>query len=115
MNFNTGDALRSLTLDLSTYSRAVLTYYYQRTGNGEPPDLGDDFVSMYWGGSGYNELRRHLGSGPDMMQFEKVTVTLPPEAMRSNFRLYFDSQGDTIWYWVFDDWFLDDIELRVWR
>ncbi len=114
LHFNTGDSIRSKKIDLSGYSRAVLTYYYERGGTCEPPDDGDDFASMYWDGSSYRELRRHLGSGPVMYHYEKVTVALPPAAMHRNFMLRFEARGDSYWYGEYDDWFLDDVELRVW-
>lgn len=114
LHFNAGDSIRSKKIDLSVYSRAVLTYYYEQTGSEESPDDGDDLVSMYWNGSSYTELRRHLGSGPDMNYYEKVTVTLPSAAMHRNFMLRFESRGDSYWYGLYDDWFIDNVELRVW-
>jgi len=114
LHFNTGDSIRSKKIDLSRYTRAVLTYYFERGGYCEAPDDGDDFVSMYWDGSSYKELRRHLGNGTNSYYYEKVTVTLPPAAMHKNFMLRFEATGDSYWYGLYDDWFIDNVELRVW-
>ncbi|MFH1716182.1 MAG: hypothetical protein ABIF19_02430, partial [Planctomycetota bacterium] len=94
----------------------TLSYQYQRTGAGEPPDEGDDLTFSYWNGSSYVELTRHPGSGPDMTSFRPVTVDLPPSALHRNFMLYIQGQGD--WYWYFgeyDDWFVDDVIIEAWR
>ncbi|MFC1633913.1 hypothetical protein ACFL5Z_03660 [Planctomycetota bacterium] len=117
LHLNMRDAIRSLKIDLSSYSHAVLTYYFQRAGQGESPDLNDDLFCMYWNGSSYRELWRHPGDGLDMIKYEKMTVTLPPEAMHRVFRLYFESTSDMLFCTKreYDDWFIDDIELRVWR
>jgi hypothetical protein len=117
LHLDMSDAIRSLKMDLSSYSHALLTYYFQRAGQGESPELNDDLVCMYWNGSSYRELWRHPGDGPDMTKYEKVTVMLPPEAMHRVFMLYFESEGDLLFCKKreFDDWFVDDIELRVWR
>ena len=120
LHLNMNDSIRSLNIDLSMYSHAVLTYYFQRTGQGLSPSLGDDLVCMYWSGTSYRELWRHPGDGPDMIEYEKVTITLPPEAMHRVFRLYYECSSDLSLCCgggkrEFDDWFVDDIELRVWR
>ena len=119
LHLNMGDAIRSHKIDLSSYSHAALTYYFERTGYMEPPEEGDDLVCMYWNGISYCELYRHRGGGPDMMQYEKVTVTLPPQAMHGTFMLYFECTGDTLFCRPkkneYDNWFIDDIVLRVWR
>jgi len=120
LHLNTDDAIVSHKIDLSSYSHAVLTYSYERAGTMESPEEGDDLVCMYWKGPSYRELYRHPGGGPDMMHYEKVTVPLPPEAMHSHFKLCFECIGDMLFCHPteqeeYDDWFIDDIELRVWR
>ena len=120
LHLNMGDAIRSYKIDLSSYSHAVVTYYFERAGRMESPEEGDDLVCMYWNGVSYREMYRHPGGGSNMIQYEKVTVTLPPEAMHEKFMLYFECMGDMLFCCPkqkneYDDWFIDDVELRVWR
>ncbi len=119
LHLNMSDSIKSHKIDMSSYSQAVLTYYFERAAHMESPEEGDDLVCMYWTGSSFRELYRHPGGGPDMIQYEKVTVPLPPEAMHQNFKLSFECTGDMLFCCnkknEYDDWFVDDIELRVWR
>ncbi|MFH1719939.1 MAG: M4 family metallopeptidase, partial [Planctomycetota bacterium] len=69
LHLRASNVARSLKIDMSSFSGATLSYQYQRTGAGEPPDEGDDLTFSYWNGSSYVELTRHPGSGPDMTSF----------------------------------------------
>jgi len=111
------DKARSKKIDLSSYSGATLSYHYEQTGSGESPDPDNDLIVSYWmAGGGSRELRRHNGSGPDMTEFDKVTVSLPPEALHNNFKLIIESAGDWYWFWgEFDDWLVDDVMIEVCR
>ena len=110
------DEVRSKKMDLSEYSRAVLSYRYAQTCGNESPDDGDDLIISYWNGWSWIELDRQLGSGPDMESFSApVRLTLPASAMHDEFMFRIQSIGTASWYDVYDDWFVDDIIVEVWR
>ena len=102
-----GGQLLSAFMDLSAISGTTLSYSYQRTGNVDPPEPGDDLLVEYASTSGFwVELNRHLGDGPDMTTYEFVSLDLPAGALHDNFRFRFrvlsSQQG-------LDNWFVDDV------
>ncbi|MBN2593459.1 MAG: S8 family serine peptidase [Sedimentisphaerales bacterium] len=107
-----GDSVVSRAIDLSSYSHVTLTYWYQQSGDGESPDDGDDLVIEYDSGSGWVELERQFGSGPDMATFVKRSIDLPAESLHTGFRLRIRSIDSADLTEVYDDWFVDDVELR---
>ena len=109
-----GDVVESATIDLSAYPRATLTYCYQQTGEGKSPGENDDLIIEYYSGSGWVELDRQLGSGPDMTVFERRILNVPADALRSRLKLRMRSIGPQTaarapnsW----DDWFVDDVRI----
>ncbi len=108
-----GDSVESRVIDLSPYIFARLTYWFQQTGGGESPDSGDDLIVEYYNGSSWVELDRQLGSGPDMTNFEKRVIDLPPAAMIKTFKLRIRSIGTLDPMYVYDDWFVDNIQITV--
>ncbi|UCC22394.1 MAG: S8 family serine peptidase, partial [Planctomycetota bacterium] len=105
-----GEAVASGFIDLSGLSGVELTYWYERTGGGEDPDPGEDLIFEYWSGSGWIELERQFGDGPDMTYYVQSTVPLPDEALHDNFRLRIRSIGS---YCACDDWFVDDVSITM--
>ncbi len=103
-----GDCVVSRALDLS--GEAELTYWYEQTGGGESPDSGEDLVIDFWDGNNWVELDRHLGIDPDMTNYVKRTIPLPPEAIHDSFSLRISSTGST---GAFDDWFVDDVSITI--
>jgi len=104
-----GDAIESVPIDLSIATDVVLTYQWQRTGGGEPPDTHDDlFVEFADAGGTWILLAQHLGGGTPMTEYTQQSIALPPEAYHANFVLRFRSIGAP---GRFDDWFVDDIFL----
>ena len=72
-------SLRTLSIDARFNSDFVLSYAWQRTGNGNSPEPGEDLVIEYFDGIGeWIELDRHLGSGADMTVYETNQISLPP-------------------------------------
>ena len=72
------------------------------------PEPGDDLVIEYQNSAGtWVEVNRHLGSGPDMTEYEFVALTMPGAAKHSEFRLRF--RGITDEFAGQDDHFVDDI------
>ncbi|MEA3297402.1 MAG: hypothetical protein U9R56_06010, partial [candidate division Zixibacteria bacterium] len=59
-----------------------------------------DFVGVW------HQLAQHLGSEPDMNEYEKVVINLPPNAYHAGFRVRFHNSATNGNY---DDWFVDDI------
>jgi hypothetical protein len=102
-----GDTIFSQHIDLSGESSVIVRYYYERTGDGDSPEVGDNLFVDYLNNSGsWLNLETHLGDGPDMDQYEEVISSLPIDAYHSEFRLRLRSKGTSGSY---DDWFIDDI------
>ena len=60
----------------------------------------------------WQELGRQLGqpgTADDMQEFQPVSINLPSAARNADFQLRFRSTGDP----AFDDWFIDNVRLRV--
>ncbi len=106
---NGGDSLISQAINLEVASGVNLSYYFEQTGGGESPDAGDDLIVEYFNDQGqWVELNRHLGSDPDMSNYQLVTMGLPADAYHSAFRLMFRNIATV---GLNDDWFVDDIRV----
>ena len=104
-----GDTVCTRMIDLSGSSGAILSYYYQCGGGGEPPEAGDDLSIDYKNEFGeWVTFQVHPGGGGVMTQFEYVNVPLPAEAVHSGFQLRMRSIGTSAGN---DDWFMDDIRI----
>ncbi|MBD3219017.1 MAG: S8 family serine peptidase, partial [candidate division Zixibacteria bacterium] len=102
-----GDQLITEMINLKDQTNVVVEYFYQQTGDGESPDADDDLIIEYLDtDSSWIELNRHLGSEPDMTEFEEVEIQLPQDALHAGFRL---SIRCTATSGSYDDWFVDDI------
>ena len=105
------DSITSQIIDLSTAGAVRLTYWFQITGGGESPDANDDlFVEFKDAGGVWIILNQHLGSGPDMTTYTRVSQTLPPAALHAAFRLRIRSTGTA---GAFDDYFVDSVSLSL--
>ena len=108
-----GDSIESAVIDLSSHTEATLTYYYQRTGSGNSPEYGEDLVIEFYDGYSWIELDRLGGEGPDMENYEQVTIELPAGAFHAGFSLRFSSTGTMHVSWRYDDWFVDDVMIEA--
>ena len=108
-----GDLIESAVIDLSIYEGATLTYYYQRTGYGNSPEQGEDLIIEYHDGYSWVELDRLGGDGPDMNNYEQVTIPLPNEALHAGFSFRFRNKGTLHASQRYDDWFVDDVKIEV--
>jgi hypothetical protein len=107
-----GDLIESRVIDLSSYSSATLTYYYQRTGlNGNSPEAGEDLIIEYYDGSSWVELNFHSAIGPNMTDYYDSNILLPSDALHSEFRLRL--QRDVGRLDSYGDWFVDDVKIIV--
>jgi Subtilase family/Dockerin type I domain/Fervidolysin N-terminal prodomain len=101
------DAIISEMINLADQTNIIVKYAYQQTGGGESPDADDNLIIEYFDAdSVWNELQLHLGSEPDMTEFEEVELILPAEAMHGGFRLMIRCTATA---GAYDDWFVDDI------
>ena len=107
-----GDSVESKVIDLSSYSEVNLTYHYQRCGDGESPEDGDNLIVEYYDGSSWVVLSSHLGSGSDMSVYDLNVVQLPIDAIHSEFQLRIRSVGSS-GLSVYDDWFVDDVMIEA--
>lgn len=108
-NIGGTQSLRTLSIDARFNSDFMLSYAWQRTGNGDSPEPGEDLVVEYFDGLGeWIELDRHLGSGVDMTVFESNQIPLPPDAQQQDLRVRFRNLSNNT---GFDDYFVDDVSL----
>lgn len=100
-----GDTLISFPIDLDGFSNIRLRYHWQRTGNGDSPEAGDDLFVEYADSNGaWQLIAQYLGSGVDMTVFDLHDQPLPAAALHGNFQLRFRNIGNSG-----DDWFVDSI------
>jgi len=87
-----GDEARSAIMDTTGMAGLKLTYWYEQTGEADSPEAGDDLLVEYLNASEvWVELNRHLGSGPDMTDYEFVSIVLPEGAKHPAFRLRYNA------------------------
>jgi hypothetical protein len=104
-----GDTLATYAIDLSGETVVRVEYYWQRTGNGNSPEAGEDLVVEYVNDQlQWQELVTYLGDGPDMTTFEFASFVLPANALHSDFRLRFRNSATS---GTNDDWFVDDLHI----
>lgn len=106
-----GNAIRTSLMNLTNTVNPALTFWYQRTGNGDSPEPDDDLVVEYINSSSqWIELARELGDGPDGQPFQSVTIPLPLAAKhfgsRIRFRVISNQPGA-------DNWYIDNVSLNV--
>ncbi len=105
---NKGDVLMSYAIDLEGLTDVRLDYYWERTGDGDSPEAGDDLFVDYLDSSGmWVNLATYLGADADMTGFALASHLLPPEALHRDFRVRFTSKSTATT--VSDDWFIDDV------
>ncbi len=105
------DQLRSRLIDASGVSSLTLNYWYERRGNGDSPEPGDDLFFEYLDNTlNWQIASQQLGDGPDMTQYEFVTVELPAAAMHERFRLRIRNIAGVSGE---DDWFVDDVSVGI--
>ena len=103
------DLLVTHMIDLSTYAGARVRYAWQRTGNGESPDSGENLWVEYVDANGvWQVLTQYAGDGADMTTYIDAEFSLPAPALHDSFRLRFRTKG-TSGSSNFDDWFVDDV------
>jgi hypothetical protein len=102
-----GDTLISEIIDLRGETNVVVKYYFQRTGGGDSPEIGDNLHIDYIDSLGlWHLLQTHYGDGPDMTEFEQSLLPLPENAYHKLFQVRFRNYGSGGSY---DDWFVDDV------
>ena len=115
----------SKVMDLSRASSATLIYHHEKTGGGAPPD-GDTYPSgltvSYWNGSDWIPLDTRPSNYPDMIHYEEMTTSLPPEALHANFRfrisrpevsMDFSRMAPPRSRFNCGDWFVDDVRIEA--
>ncbi len=108
-----GDELQTHLVDLSTVSDARLVYWFERTGNGESPDSGENLRVDYVDSNGsWQPLREYAGDGDDMTDFQREDILLPSAALHDSFRARFRTTGTASANNI-DDWFVDNISVTL--
>ncbi len=108
-----GDEVRSEFIDLSQDSLVVLSYYWQRGGNGDPPDVTSDLQIQFLDEADrWKTLKQHSGNGTRDSIFSFEEIILPKEAYHHAFQLKLKSRGLNNMV-NNDDWFIDDISISL--
>ena len=103
------DTIVTQPINLTGQNGAVLSYYVERGGAGNPPAVGDDlWVDYYNSGGSWVNLANHPGGGSAMTTFELAFADLPGDALHNGFQLRIHSAGDCS---TCDDWYVDNIRL----
>lgn len=110
-----GESARTARMNTTPLADVVITYAWQRTGNENSPESGEDLVVEYYNAAHvWVEIARHLGSGSDMTTFETNAITLTlagdPDAFHTNFRLQF---RNTSLNSESDDYFVDNVSVST--
>ncbi|CAE7223664.1 bioF [Symbiodinium necroappetens] len=109
LNVTGGSELRSGRMNATFQDNLVISYFYQRTGNGNSTETGDDLIVEFFDENNqWIEVDRQLGSGPDMTVFESSSVQLPNSAEHADLRIRFRNPSANA---GFDDWFVDDVSV----
>ena len=106
------DAIETVEFDLSRVYDVELHYSYQRKGGGSSPAPGEDLLVWYRDRQG--QWRRMIsisGSGPDMTEFTRSTVSLSRDKLHSRFQLRFSTARTNPVPVPRGDWFIDDIAI----
>lgn len=104
-----GDVIASQPINLSRKRDVVLQFAYERGGNGNRPEAGDDFFVEYYNVDGeWLPLLSLPGAGVTMLNFATESALLPRDAYHSSFRVRF---GNIATQGPFDDWYLDDVRV----
>ncbi len=103
------DTIVTQPIDLSGLADVVLSYYYERGGNQEPPDAGEDLWVEYKNSSGaWVLVNQHPGADPAMTAFQQVNFALPGDAYHSSFQVRLRTALSTV---NTDHWFVDNINV----
>ncbi len=101
------DILTSVVMDLSTYTDANISFYYEMGGGGEAPDANDFlFLDYLTSSNAWVNLWQVPGASILQNTYTYVINSLPANAMHSNFQFRFRSIGTAA---TIDDFFVDDI------
>ena len=103
------DTVVTQLINLSGQYGTMISYYYQRGGDGNPPQEGENLWVEYKAmGGDWELLDVYEGGDALMTEFEFIQTELPINALHNSFQLRFRSYGSGSNY---DDWFVDDIRI----
>ncbi|MFQ5502474.1 MAG: zinc-dependent metalloprotease family protein, partial [Phycisphaerae bacterium] len=110
VNIDGTDTLTSNFMDTSAALNGTISYWWQRTGNGDSPENGEDLFVEYLNDlSTWQFLTSHPGAGPDTDPYQFISIPLPADAKHPFFRMRFRGTGNA----NLDDWFIDDVTISV--
>lgn len=113
-NWGGGDELRSVPIDLSGQESGsvLLNYWFERTGAGDSPELGESVIVEYYTSFGtWKIIEVFGGSGPDQVIFTSISHVIPDNGLHDQFRFRFLRGQGTIA--EVDDAFIDDVSLTI--
>jgi len=107
LNIGGQQSVRTLSLSAFEFGDITVAYEWERTGNGNSPENGEDLVVDYLNNQGaWIEIARYLGSGPDMSNFQTDSHALPSDAQHNDLRVRFTALGTSPGN---DEYFIDDV------
>ena len=103
-----GDKIRTARMDPSPLPHVLVEYWYQRAGDGDSPEVGDDLIVEYLNDSlDWILIATHPGDGGPMTDFAHASHTLTAaDIYHANFRVQFRVNSPDV---DLDDWFVDDV------
>ncbi len=111
LNIDFNDSITSTFMNTSNLPNGTISYWWQRTGNGDSPEAGDDLFVEYLNNINvWTVLTTHPGAGPDTDPFVQATLPIPADGQHSFFRIRFRGVGTQAGG---DDWFVDDILIET--
>ncbi len=103
------DTIETQLIDLSGQTGVLLSYYFEKAGNADLPESGDNLWVEYKNNSGaWVTLNTHEGGGTAMTDFEYVSLELPADADHSGLQIRFRTFGSAVGE---DNWYVDNIRL----
>ena len=102
------DTLESDRINLRDHSGVLISYFYEQTGNGSAPSVGDDLFVEYLNNSGFGSVAAVSRRRSSMTTFSRVQVGVPTDGYHAGFRLRF---RNTAAVGNYDDWFVDNISV----
>jgi hypothetical protein len=110
-----GDSIRSATMDTANFADIIVSYQWERKGNGDAPEPGDDLILEYYDPDlNWIEFARQPGDGPAMTAFSTATHTLLRSvnlpAFHGRFRVQFRVASTDV---DADDYFIDNVSITT--
>jgi len=117
LRINGEKEVRSARMNSEDALSLTVSYYWQRTGNGNSPENGEDLIVEYRSNIFTWELIAvHPGAGSDTDPYQFESIDLPADAFHEDFRVRFrgtSPNGTGCGGIGCDDFFVDDVAIDI--